>query len=243
MSGKRAVVLVHGAWYGGWCWRDIAVRLHAMGHHRVFTPCMTGLGSRSHLMSAQVGLNTHIDDVCNVIETEELQDVTLVGHSYGGMVVTGVADRLADRISNLVFLDAYTPASGQSAMQIRSAKQSASDQAVALDVGEGEGATIAPPSAEHHGLHGDTLAWANRHLKPMPLACFTDPISLTGQWQGVANKVYIRASQFPAFYFDRYHDKWRSTKGWTVSRHDVHHNHMMMDPDWFIRLLSNAQCL
>ncbi|EGD80571.1 esterase [Salpingoeca rosetta] len=244
LSAKRAVVLVHGAWYGGWCWRDVAQRLHVLGHHRVFTPCLTGLGSRSHLLDRNTTLNTHISDVCNLIETEELRDITLVGHSYGGMVVTAVADRLASRISNLFFLDAYTPDSGQSALTIRSATTAASDQVVQLAIpAEGEGGTIPPTSAEHHGLRGPILDWANRHLRPMPLKCFQQPVQLDGRWLDVPNKVYLRASGFPAFYFDRYHDKWSNSSDWTAMKFDVPHNHMMMDPDWFVNILTKTRCL
>ena len=98
-------VLVHGAWIGGWCWRPNAQALRKAGHE-VFTPTLTGLGERSHLMNPGINLDTHIADIVNVIKHEELSDVVLVGHSYGGMVVTGVADTLADKIRSLVYLDA-----------------------------------------------------------------------------------------------------------------------------------------
>lgn len=216
--------------------------MHALGHHRVFAPSLTGLGCRSHLLDSHVTLNTHISDVCNLIETEELSDITLVGHSYGGMVVTGVADRLHRRISNLLFLDAYTPSSGQSAMEIRSATSSPSDKAVTLDIPAGS-QTIDPPSAEHHGLQGPVLGWANRHLKPMPLKCFKQTLPLRGDWLRVPNKVFFRAAKFPAFYFDNNYERWSADSEWTTVREEVHHNHMMMQPQWFVNLLSQTGCL
>jgi pimeloyl-ACP methyl ester carboxylesterase len=106
-------VLVHGAWHGGWCWRDTAAALRGAGHH-VFTPTHTGVGERSHQSAENITLETHIRDVCGCIEWEELSDVILVGHSYGGMVITGVADRMAERIKSLVYLDAFVPANGDS---------------------------------------------------------------------------------------------------------------------------------
>ena len=113
-SGARATfVLVHGAWHGGWCWRRVAERLEQEGA-RVLAPTLTGLGERSHLLSANVSLETHIQDVVAVIEAEELRDVHLVGHSYAGMVVTGVCDRLKDRMASVTYLDAAVPADGQS---------------------------------------------------------------------------------------------------------------------------------
>src|SRR5580698_6932911 len=96
-------VLVHGVWHGGWCYKRVAVLLRKAGHE-VYTPTLTGLGERSHLMSPTIDLDTHITDVVNVIKTEDLSDIILVGHSYGGMVVTGVADALPDRIRSLVYL-------------------------------------------------------------------------------------------------------------------------------------------
>src|SRR6185312_289139 len=106
-------VLVHGAWHGGWCWKRVSPLLRALGHE-VFTPTLTGLGERQHLMSPEVGLDTHIKDVLGVLEYEDLHDVILVGHSYAGMVIAGVAEKAAERIAHLVYLDAFVPADGKS---------------------------------------------------------------------------------------------------------------------------------
>ena len=97
-------VLVHGAWHGGWCWSRVATRLRAAGHI-VHTPTLTGLGERRHLISAQVNLDTHVEDVVNLLEFEDLRDVVLVGHSYGGIVITGVADRMVLVADNLMQID------------------------------------------------------------------------------------------------------------------------------------------
>ena len=100
-SGRpQTFVLVHGAWHGGWCWKRVLPLLRALGHE-VFTPTLTGLGERQHLMSAEIGLDTHIQDVLGVLEYEDLRDVVLVGHSYAGMVIAGVAEKAADRITHL----------------------------------------------------------------------------------------------------------------------------------------------
>lgn len=106
-------VLVHGAWHGGWCYRDTAAALRAAGH-TVFTPTHSGVGERSHQSAENITLETHIRDVCGCIEWEELNDIVLVGHSYGGMVISGVADRMAERIRALVYLDAFLPQNGDS---------------------------------------------------------------------------------------------------------------------------------
>lgn len=106
-------VLVHGAWSGSFTWRKVRPLLAATGHE-VFTPCLTGLGERAHLTSPQVNLSLHIQDVVNAIWYEDLRDITLVGYSYGGMVVTGALDHLGDRVKHLVYLDAFVPADGES---------------------------------------------------------------------------------------------------------------------------------
>jgi pimeloyl-ACP methyl ester carboxylesterase len=101
-------VLVHGACHGGWCWKRVAPLLRRAGHE-VYTPTLTGLGERAHLLTRDVGLDTHIQDVVNVLEYEELDDAILVGHSYGGIVITGAAERMPARIGHLVYLDAVVP--------------------------------------------------------------------------------------------------------------------------------------
>ena len=120
-TGSRAIfegsmsattfVLVHGAWHGGWCYARVAALLRARGH-TVFTPTLTGQGERAHLLNGAVNLSTHIEDVLGVFRCERLTDVVLAGHSYGGMVITGVADRIPERIKALAYLDAFIPETG-----------------------------------------------------------------------------------------------------------------------------------
>src|SRR5215468_3419613 len=104
-------LLVHGAWHGGWCWRRVSDLLEQQGH-KVFAPTMTGLGERSHLLDARINLATHIADIVNVIKWEKLEDIVLVGHSYGGVIISGVAEQMRQSIGSIVFLDAFVPASG-----------------------------------------------------------------------------------------------------------------------------------
>jgi pimeloyl-ACP methyl ester carboxylesterase len=110
-------VLIHGAWHGGWCWREVAARLRAAGHE-VYTPTMTGLGERAHLLDERTGLYTFIADACAVIECEELSGIVLVGHSFGGLVISGVAERMKERIAHLIYLDALVVDNGQSGLGI-----------------------------------------------------------------------------------------------------------------------------
>ena len=113
----KTFVLVHGAWHGGWCWREVADLLRGRGH-RVFAPTLTGLGERRHLMSANISLATFVADVAGVIEAEELEDIILVGHSHGGAVISGVADAMPERIRALVYLDATILQNGESAFGV-----------------------------------------------------------------------------------------------------------------------------
>ena len=115
-SNPKTFVIVHGAWGGGWAFRQVEDMLTDMGC-KVYRPTLTGQGERVHLASKDVGLDIHINDVVNTILFEELNNIVLVGHSYGGMVVTGVADRLPQRISHLIYLDAMVPYDGESVVE------------------------------------------------------------------------------------------------------------------------------
>ncbi|MGI9237810.1 MAG: alpha/beta fold hydrolase [Woeseiaceae bacterium] len=117
-EGQLTFVLVHGTWHGGWVWRDVRNDLRARGH-RVVTPTCTGCGERVHLATPDVGLDTHITDICNVIQYEELQDIVLVGHSFAGLTITGVADRFRSRIRQIVFFDALVPRADRMAGVVR----------------------------------------------------------------------------------------------------------------------------
>jgi pimeloyl-ACP methyl ester carboxylesterase len=163
----KTFVLVHGAWHGGWCWGAVAERLRAQGH-RVFTPTLTGLGERSHLLSADVDLDTHITDVLQVLEYEDLSDIVLVGHSYAGMVITGVADRNADPIGHLVYLDAILVESGQAMADL------GNENVAALAEGDG-----VPPmlTVEELGITDPQLAeYVKERLDPPPLGSMLQPL-------------------------------------------------------------------
>lgn len=167
-------VLIHGAWLGGWCWRDVARILRAAGHE-VFTPTMTGLGERAHLLNPSVRLSTFIDDVCAVIECEELTDVILVGHSFAGMVVTGVADRIGDSIRHLIYLDGLIAQHGQAAIALLppvvQAERSRTD--------DPEDLRIHAPTTDRFGvLKPEHVAWVKRRAKGHPLHSYTEPLAL-----------------------------------------------------------------
>ena len=129
-------VLIHGSWEGGWIWHRTVPHLRAAGHE-VFTPSLTGLGERSHLMNPSIDLDTHIADILGVLKWERLENITLVGHSYAGMVATGVADRAHERLGSLIYLDAFMPKDGQAVLDLQPPERAAELREVAERQGEG----------------------------------------------------------------------------------------------------------
>jgi pimeloyl-ACP methyl ester carboxylesterase len=186
-------VLVHGAWYGSWCWKRVRKALQAAGHE-VFTPTLTGVGERSHLNSDRVSLQTHIDDVAHLIQWEGLKDVILCGHSYGGCVISGVADRLPDRIRSLVFLDAFVLRDGECLFDLVPTEQATAmrEQAKA----SGDGWKVSPIPAEVFNVNSLDCDWVNSLCTPHPLACFEERIKLTGGLERIKDISHIIATGF-----------------------------------------------
>jgi pimeloyl-ACP methyl ester carboxylesterase len=174
-------VLVHGGAHGGWCYQRVARILRSAGHE-VYAPTMTGLGERSHLVSPKVDLDLHITDIVQVLEYEDLRDVILVGHSYGGMVITGVADRAADRVGRLVYLDAANPVNGQSLVDVsgRMILAARRDPRVI----DGVELVLFPgtePLPNYGVTDPDDIAWMRQRLTPHPWKCFEQPLKLTNE--------------------------------------------------------------
>ena len=176
-------VLVHGAWHGSWCWKRVRSALQKLGHE-VFTPTLTGVGERSHLLAPDVDLQTHTLDVLNLIEWEELTDLVLCGHSYGGMVITGVADRIPARIRSLVYLDAFVPQHNEALLQF----------APIVDEQLVEGWKCKPIPAQTFGVNPADRAWVDRQCTFQSLACFRQPAQLTGGITQIARIAYAFAA-------------------------------------------------
>jgi pimeloyl-ACP methyl ester carboxylesterase len=171
-------VLVHGGGHGGWCYQRVARLLRAEGHE-VLTPTLTGLGERAHLLDDRVDLERHVTDVAAVLRFEDLRDVILVGHSYGGMVITGAADRVPDRVGRLVYLDAATPINGQSLEDVAGPVINAvRPMGQVVDGIE----LVLWPAPDAGLLYGVTdpadLAWMAERLTPHPWKCFDQPLAL-----------------------------------------------------------------
>jgi pimeloyl-ACP methyl ester carboxylesterase len=174
-------VLVHGGAHGGWCYGPLARILRSAGHE-VHAPTLTGLGDRSHLLRPGIGLDTHIDDVVAVLHYENLREVILVGHSYGGMVITGVADRAPDRVGHLVYLDAATPVDGQSLVDIAGPMMEAAR--ARGRVVDGVELVLFPGTEPlpHYGVTDpDDIAWMDERPTPHPWRCFEQALRLTNE--------------------------------------------------------------
>jgi len=174
-------VLVHGGAHGGWCYQRVARLLHAAGHE-AYTPTLTGLGERSHLLAPDIDLDHHIRDVVAVLHYEDLRDVILVGHSYGGMVVTGVADRAAERIGRLVYLDAANPVNGQSLVDVAGPIINATRPSGATVDGVELVLLPFPEAGAFYGVtDADDIAWMADRLTGHPWKCFEQPLVLTNE--------------------------------------------------------------
>ena len=183
-------VLVHGAWHGGWCWRKVRALLEASGAD-VHTPTLTGLGDRAHLASRDVGLDTHVADVLGVLEAEDLSSVVLVGHSYAGMVVTGVADRAAHRVARLVYLDAVVPKDGQCLYDRAPPQLRTNWEEQARVAGEGWRVPASVATPQFLGLKAEEdLRWVMPRLTPHPIRAFREPLHLSERFPQVP-RTYI----------------------------------------------------
>ena len=227
----RTFVLVHGAWHGGWCWRRVADRLRAMGH-TVHAPTLTGLGERSHLMSPAITLETHVNDIVNVIKWEDASDVVLCGHSYGGFVISGVVERVPAAVRSLVFVDALVPRDGQNGLDVATPMgRDGLNQALK------NGAISRPaPSAAVLNVNENDRAWVDGKMTPQPVRVSLDPIRLTGARERIARRAYVRSRNYADPTFDKYFEE-AAAAGWrtysVASGHDV----MVDAPDRLTEIL------
>ncbi len=183
-------VLVHGAWQGGWCWQRVTATLQGQGH-RVHAVTLTGLGERAHLLSPNITLNTHIDDVLKLIEAEELDDVVLAVHSYAGMIGTAVADRLSQCLKHLVYVDAVVPKPGES---WSSTQSSATRQQRLAAAQASEYFTFPAPDPEVFGLTGADHAWVKRRQTPHPGKTYQAPLDFDVQRVAAVPRTFVNCS-------------------------------------------------
>lgn len=223
-------VLVHGAWHGGWCWNRVAKILRTKSHD-VYAPTLTGVCERSHLASKDVTLDTHIADIVGEIKWNELKDVVLVGHSYGGLIVSGVCEKVGDKVGSLVMLDAFVTENGQSLVDMQPPAAAKAFQDL-----EAKGEWRVPPrSAAMFQVNEKDQAWVDAQCTVHPIKCFTQKLTLAGARDRVAKKSYIRAAQ-PSEPFDQSKAKAQNA-GWKVYDVPCGHDVMVDMPERLAEIL------
>ena len=226
-SKPPVYVLVHGAWHGGWCWQEVSKILRANGAI-VYTPTLSGLGEHKNTLSPAVNLDTHITDIVNLIEMEDLHDVILVGHSYGGTVIGGVADRIPERLRKLVYLDAILVENGQSALSIQPpGVEKAMEQAAVHD----GGLTIPAWPAATFGVKDTADArWVNERLTGHPFRTFSQTLTLHHPYGNHLPKIFIACTvdMLPAIV--PFAEKTKKSKDWTYYELVTGHDAMITEP-------------
>jgi pimeloyl-ACP methyl ester carboxylesterase len=225
--------LVHGAWDGGWIFRKVARILRSAGHE-VFAPTLTGLGERSHLRSMAISLDTHIQDVVNVIAWEDLDQVVLCGHANGGTVITGVADAIPEKLKAVVYLDAIIPEDGQSTMDLIDPARIAAFVKGAA----GLGGDAVPPSTNQSIANANERAWVLAKMTPHPLGALVEGIRLTGAHTRVPK--YIAVFAEGGAIGAGFADKCRAKPGWDVRFMQGGHSLMIDDAEGVAAILIEA---
>jgi pimeloyl-ACP methyl ester carboxylesterase len=223
---RKIFVLVHGSSAGGWCYRRVADLLER-GGHKVFTPTFTGLGERSHLMSGMITLDTHIADVVNVIRWESLESVVLVGHSYGGWIISGVAEQVEKKIASIVFLDAFMPENGQRVLDTNSPRSRAEIEE-ALKRAE---VSRPPPHPSVWKVNAKDQAWVAEKFTAQPIGVAFTPIRLTGARDRVPKKTYARATGYDNPNFEKAYAKVKADPSWRTFEMPCGHEVMIDMPE------------
>jgi pimeloyl-ACP methyl ester carboxylesterase len=232
--GVATFLVAHGAWSSAWAWKKMRPLMRAAGHE-FWTPSYTGMGERAHLAQPARDVDAHIRDVIAVLEIEDLRDIILIGHSYGGMVATGVADRARERIAQLVYLDAFVPRNGQSTFDLQPAERANKMRDAARDAGDGWRIPSGPmppdtPEAD--------LAWAVPRRKPQPIKTFEQRLALSEQ--APPPRSYIYCKRFgPGDVFRQFAERAQRESGWRYFEMDASHNPHITAPDALMAILQD----
>ena len=223
---KNTFVLVHGAWHGGWCWQRVTPLLAAEGH-AVHTPTLTGLGDRKHLTApGGINIGTHVEDIVALLEMEDLNDVTLVGHSYAGFVITGVADRAKARLRNLVYLDAFVGENGKGLADYVPAERLVPFLKPAATMG----GFPSFPVARFGVTDPKDAAWVSARLTSQPFFTFTQPLKIANPAGNGLPRSFIYCSQPSMGMFDHFAQMARSDTSWKFREMKTGHDAMITDP-------------
>lgn len=226
-SPRKTFVLIGGAYFGAWVWRRVSDLLEKQGH-KVYSLTLTGLGDRSHLLSKDINLDTHIADIANLVEWEDLTDICLVAHSYAGYPASGALERIGNRVSSIVWVDALKPADGQSF-----------HDEVPFKVEDG---AISIPSPKKSPLPDPKdAAWLVSKMTPQPIGTWLQPVKLSGAREKVAKKTYIRLPKFPLGALDKAYAECKADKSWTTLENTTSvHAVMVAEPEWLTGVLLQA---
>jgi pimeloyl-ACP methyl ester carboxylesterase len=238
-------VLVHPAWMGGWCWDKVASNLRELGHE-VHAPTLTGLGERSHLATPAIGLSTHIADVADALTSRDLHEVTLVGTSSAGTVITGVADTSSDRISSLVYLDAFLPSDGQCTLDLMPKERREALERFVAEEGDGWLVPRFAPAPWHAIVGGEVwqvtddadVEWLLPRLRPTPFGHFDEPVTLARSGGANLDYVYVRCTGRPPAPFDQAIGRVQSTPGWRYLEIGTPHVPYITHPDRVTAMLA-----
>ena len=231
-TAQKTFVFVHGTWHGGWCWRRVADALERKGH-KVYAESLTGLGDRSHLLTRDVNLTTHVNDVVNLVKWEDLKDIVLVGHSSAGFAITQAAEQIGPSIASIVYLDAFVPQPGDNLISLANpGPRKALEEAVA----RGDLVAKPVPSAAFK-VNARDQAWVDGKCTPHPLAAVAEKITAAGAREKIARKTYIRAKGFDSPVFDQTLAKMKTMPGWKTYEVASGHDVMIDMPERLVEIL------
>jgi len=228
------ILVAHGAWSAGWAWKKMHPLLAAHGH-RLVTPTYTGLGERAHLAHRAIDLEAHIEDLLAVIEFDDLSDIVLVGHSYGGIVATGVADRVPQRIAQRVYLDAFVPRDGQALFDLVPAEHQGAMRKAAAQQG---GGWRIPPNPVPEDTSEADRAWILPRRVMQPLATFEQPLRLRGAADHLPRSYIYCLRPSPGDVFAQFAERARSEPGWRLYEIDATHSPNVTAPEVLADLLA-----
>lgn len=225
-------LVAHGAWSAGWVWKKMRPLMAAHGHTLV-TPTYTGVGERAHLAHKDLNIDSHVEDMLGVLHAEDLRDVILIGHSYGGMVATGVADRARDKIKHLIYLDAYAPDEGKSVHEYVPIERRDNARKSAVD------GWRVPPGGVPADTSAEDLAWLTPRRTPQPLQCFEQKFSCRNGPLTLPRTYIYAKKPNPGDYFRQFMDKGRR-EGWKVYEIDASHSPHVTAPATLMKILDEV---
>ena len=234
---SKTFVLVHGAFCGGWIWRRVSDLLERKGQ-KVFSPTLTGMGERSHLLNKNIDMDTHVTDIVNVVKWEALADFCLVAHSYGGYPASGAIEQIADRVSSIVWLDAFKPDSGQ---RVADVTNEAFRKLLQGAVDKGDAGFGPPPKLSPVFINDRDQPFVASKLSAQPVGTYLQPIKLSGARERVVKRTYIRIPKYPNADLDKAFADCKADKSWTtIELTDSGHLAMFDAPERVTDLLLRA---